>query len=400
MVNEPDSPLVPFHSYLWKVASRCNINCAYCYVYNLADQHWKLQPHFMSEETARQAARRIREHLEAHGKRNLLVTFHGGEPMLAGAARLARYLEIIDEEIVRHGFKAKFSMQSNLTLFSEEIGNVLLAHDVRVGTSLDGPPEVNDLMRVDHRGRPTSAAAERGLRLLMSPRYHRMFDGILCVINPFSDPVAVVDYLLSFSPPMIDFLYPLGNHDQRPAGKEADKDVPLYGDWLIRAFDHWWSQGAKFKIRIFDSIMRLCCGLDSMVESLGLGVIDLVVVETNGDIEGLDSLKGTFDGATVLGYNVFRDDFDRAARHAMVKLRQSGMDQLCATCRECPVVQICGGGYIPHRYSEARGFDNPSVYCRDLEKLIRHIHGALKSVIAEPASLVAAGENVLYGSAA
>ncbi len=341
-VNESGASLVPFYSYLWKVASRCNINCTYCYVYNLADQRWKLQPHFMSEETARWTARRIREHLEANGKKDLLVTFHGGEPMLAGAERLARYLEIIDEEIGSRGFRVKFSMQSNLILFNEEIGDVLLKYDVHVGTSLDGPPEVNDRMRLDHKGRPTSAAAERGLRLLMTPRYKSLYDGILCVLDPYSDPVAVIDYLLSFSPKMIDFLFPLGNHDRRPAGKEKDKDAALYGDWLIQAFDHWWRQGARAGVRIFDSIMRLCCGQNSMVESLGLGMIDLVVVETNGDIEGLDSLKGTYDGATVLGHNVFTDDFDTAARHAMVKLRQSGMDQLCETCRQCPVVRICG----------------------------------------------------------
>ncbi len=254
-----------------------------------------------------------------------------------------------------------------------------MKYKVGVGTSLDGPPEVNDLARVDHRGRPSSAATERGLRLLASPPYRRLFDGILCVIQPFSDPIAVVDYLVSFEPRGIDFLFPLGNHDRRPAGKEADDATP-YGDWLIKIFDHWWEGGGNPDIRIFDSIMRLCCGYGSIVESFGLGIVDLVVVETNGDIEGLDSLKGTFEGATVLGYNVFTDGFDAAARHTMVKLRQSGMDQLCDTCRDCAVVKICGGGYIPHRYSEERGFDNPSVYCRDLEKLIRHIHGTLKSV--------------------
>lgn len=238
--GDPGAPLVPFHSYLWKIASRCNIDCTYCYVYHLADQRFRLQPRFMSEETARQTARRIREHLEANGKRDLLITFHGGEPMLAGPARLARYLEIIDEEIIRRGFKVELSMQSNLTLFDEEIGEVLLRYKFRVGTSLDGPPKVNDLARVDHQGRPTSAAAERGLRLLMTPRYQSMYDGILCVLNPFSDPIAVVDHLLSFSPKLIDFLLPLGNHDRRPAGKQDDPDATPHGDWLIRAFDHWW----------------------------------------------------------------------------------------------------------------------------------------------------------------
>ena len=34
-----------------KVASRCNLNCTYCYVYNMGDNSYKLQPKFMSIET-------------------------------------------------------------------------------------------------------------------------------------------------------------------------------------------------------------------------------------------------------------------------------------------------------------------------------------------------------------
>jgi uncharacterized protein len=115
------------------------------------------------------------------------------------------------------------------------------------------------------------------------------------------------------------------------------------------------------------------------VESFGAEIIDLIVIETNGDIEGLDSLKSTYDGATSLGYNVYEHDFDTAARDTKVQFRQLGLNQLCETCRECPVVNVCGGGYIPHRYSEKNGFMNTSVYCRDLEKIIRHIHHALEA---------------------
>lgn len=375
--------IVPFYSYLWKVASRCNLDCTYCYVYNLADQTWRTRPKFMSEETARQTARRMREHLLANrgdGPPHALISFHGGEPMLAGAERLARYLEIIDEELSDHGVVVKFSMQSNMTVFDEEIGEVLLGHDVRVGTSLDGPPAVNDIHRIDHRGQGTGVATEEGIRRMLEPRFRELYDGILCVVNPFEDPVAVVEHLRGLSPAMIDFLLPLGNHDRRPDGKDEWEATP-YGDWLIGAFDHWWATGGTPAIRIFDAIMRLSCGLSSPVESLGLEVIDLVVVETDGSIEGLDSLKGTYEGATDLGLNVFDNSFDEAARHAKVQMRQIGAGQLCETCRQCPVVGICGGGYLPHRYSEADGFANPSVYCRDLEKIIRHIYGTLQSTV-------------------
>ena len=75
-----------------------------------------------------------------------------------------------------------------------------------------------------------------------------------------------------------------------------------------------------------------------------------------------------------------------ASQHLAVQNRQKGAAALCQQCQTCPVLAFCGGGYLPNRYSAARGFDNPSVFCTDLETLIRHIHarvaGALDSKAA------------------
>src|SRR5258708_3756673 len=286
-----DEKVVPFHSYRLRIASRCRINCSYCEVYTLDDLRWKTQAHFMSEVIARQAARRISEHLQGNDKKNLLLTFQGGEPLLGGIKQLSTLVNIAREELIEHGLDVQISMQSNLTLLTEEIADFLLEHKIKTGSSLDGPPRWNDVFRIDHQGRASSEATERGVAILSSSKYRSIWGGILCVINPFSDPIKVLNHLRRYSPPMIDFLYPLNHYDNLPAGKQLDKDATPYGDWLIKSFDHWWEGGAQSDIRIFSSIMRLICGLSSQVESLGLGMVTLVVVETNGDIEGLDSLK-------------------------------------------------------------------------------------------------------------
>ena len=54
---EPAHPILPFHTFIWKIASRCNLNCTYCFVYNMADQRWREQPAFMSDAVARQTRR-------------------------------------------------------------------------------------------------------------------------------------------------------------------------------------------------------------------------------------------------------------------------------------------------------------------------------------------------------
>ena len=135
-------------------------------------------------------------------------------------------------------------------------------------------------------------------------------------------------------------------------------------------------------------MLSLAVGGPQLVESMGLGEIDLVVVETNGEIDGVDSLKAAYDGAAKLGFNVQENSFDDVLKHSAVRLRQSGAAQLNAVCQECPVNHICGGGYIPHRFSKARGFDNPTVYCDDIKTVV---HGVLKHVVEELQSATASG---------
>ena len=40
-----------FDALVLKVASRCNLNCSYCFMYNLGDTTYKKQPKFMSDTT-------------------------------------------------------------------------------------------------------------------------------------------------------------------------------------------------------------------------------------------------------------------------------------------------------------------------------------------------------------
>src|SRR5580765_7723615 len=56
----------PFHTFLVKVASLCNLNCSYCYVYQSPDDSWKSKPKFLEPETAHYIAVAIQQHVDAH----------------------------------------------------------------------------------------------------------------------------------------------------------------------------------------------------------------------------------------------------------------------------------------------------------------------------------------------
>ena len=147
----------------------------------------------MSERVARQTAFRIREHCERHNKRDASIVFHGGEPLLGGTALLDRLTTTITNAFAGSAIHVNIAVQSNGLLFTPEIGELMLERQVGIGISLDGPPEINDLYRVDKKGQPTSAELERRLAVLLSPRFSSLFRGFLCVVNTASDPIGVID---------------------------------------------------------------------------------------------------------------------------------------------------------------------------------------------------------------
>ncbi len=372
------SPATPaLSAFVLKVASRCNLNCSYCFMYNLADQSWRDQPKTMSARTFRATCARIREHCALQGRGDVSIAFHGGEPMLVGIAALREYQQIVCDELRSSGIAVDLVMQSNGTMFSPEVGDFLLEHGIGLGISLDGPPDIHDTFRVDHRGRGSSASVERTLHSIARGQYRPIYRGILCVVNAGSEPKAVIEYLSSFDPPMVDLLLPDDNYERLPYGKHRSLSDTAMGEWLVQAFDLWYHSDTRIRVRYFENILRLILGGASDIETVGNSPADFVVVETDGTYELLDSLKGAYAGATRTGMSVFDHTLDEVARLYAVRSRQLGVEALSAACRSCRLVDICGGGYLPHRYSAANGFDNPSVYCSDLQMLIRHAYHAV-----------------------
>jgi len=366
--------VVPISGYVIKVASRCNLNCSYCYEYNMGDSSWKKMPKYMEEEVFSKTLHRIKSHCDAHQFDNISISLHGGEPLLIGHERLASYLALADE--ILGGYRLTLGIQSNGLLLDEAYLELLHKYGVSLGISLDGVPEDNDVFRFYHNGKGSGEEVASKLRLLQgSP----LFGGILSVINVAADPVQTWRYLASFDPPVVDFLLPHAHWDNTLT-EEQQQRVAKHGDWLISIFDDWYGGYRQdIRIRFFEEIIYRVFGHAGSLESLGLEEVSLVTVGVNGDYEQVDTMKSVFPGAHTMSLNVNQHNLDEVLKHQNVMARQAGIAGVSDTCKQCAIVSICGGGYYPHRYSEKNGFNNPSVYCGALTNLITHIQRRIKS---------------------
>ncbi|MET8624803.1 FxsB family cyclophane-forming radical SAM/SPASM peptide maturase [Kitasatospora sp. NPDC004669] len=383
--------MVPFRQFLLKIHSRCNLACDYCYMYESADQSWRDRPRRMESVTVRRTARRIAEHAAEQGLDEVSVVLHGGEPLLVGAA----HLDALLAELAAAGPRVRFSLQTNgLRLLDEPaLLDVLHRYRVGVGVSLDGTPTDHDRHRRLPSGAGSWARTAAAVRLLGSDRHRELFAGLLCVVDLAADPVSTYEALLEFEPPRVDLLLPHATWHAQPAG--VHRSLPVappygsteqpapYGEWLIAAFDRWYDAPYRETgVRLFEELSVLLLGGRAASEAVGLAPVDLVVVEADGSIEQADSLKVAYDGAAGTGLDVWRHGFADAAAHPAFRARQRGFAGLGPVCAACPLARVCGGGLYAHRYA-GDGFAHPSVYCADMDRLIRHIAGRLQAGVAE-----------------
>jgi len=134
---------------LLKVASRCNLDCSYCYVYHMGDESWRTQPKRLTMDVQSLVAAELGSLMREQG-RSFSVVLHGGEPLSLGSTRLDSLFADLRAEL---GSACGISIQTNGILLSTPILDVCAQHDVTLSVSLDGPPETHDRFRLDLRQR-------------------------------------------------------------------------------------------------------------------------------------------------------------------------------------------------------------------------------------------------------
>jgi uncharacterized protein len=363
----------PFSEFVLKMHSRCDLACDYCYVFEMADTSWREKPRKIGRDVIEQTIARICAHVTAHRLSGVRVILHGGEPLLAGAG-LISWTATTLRHALPAGTRLDLQMQTNGLGLTKPVLGMLLEQGIQVSVSLDGDRATHDKHRKYRHGQGSFDKVALALRSLDAGPFRQLFAGLLCTVDVTANPIRAYDALLKFGPPTVDFLLPHGNWASPPPGRVAGSPATPYADWLIAIFERWYAAPVRqTRIRLFEEIIVLLLGGSSRLESIGLSPVTLLVVDTDGSMEQVDTLKSAFHGAPSTGLNVFDHDFDAALELPAIAARQIGLDALADQCHACPVVRICGGGYYPHRYRAGRGFREPSVFCPDLLRLITHI---------------------------
>jgi uncharacterized protein len=361
-----------------KVASLCNLNCSYCYMYNLGDETYKSMPKYMSKEVVETLIRKIGLHCRENKIPEFTFVLHGGEPMLAGPAFFKHFVESVESGFLP-AIIPFFNIQSNATLLTPEWCEFLEANHIALSVSLDGYREINDQNRVYHNGKGSFEDVVKGIKLVNRYTDLKVNFGVLSVINVEADPRQSLELLQELDIINIDYLFPNANFDKPPYQKNSFHSTE-YGDWLIAVFNLWYTEFQDLNIRFFTNIISTVLGNNFSTDSYGEGLNELIVIETDGGIEAVDVLKICGNGFTKEGLNILTHELEEAFEAPLIREYILSHESLPDVCQKCSLDKMCASGYLPHRYSKAKGFNNPSVYCHDLAKLITHIR---ETIIAD-----------------
>lgn len=378
---------IQFNSAILKVASRCNINCDYCYVYQHADQSWKNQPKRMSQATIDSFALELDRYIRSNTLDEFSIIFHGGEPLLFGADRLAAAAGTI-RRAVASDCRIDFSLQTNGTLLDEPALEVLRNAQIGVSLSLDGPKAANDLHRLDHHGGSTFNSAQRALDLL-----HRCgeptFLGVISVIDPAIPAVDLFRFFEPYNPPRLDLLLPDATHASPPPGRANNPN--LYKDWLTEAFHVWFHDFAHLKVRWFDAVMATRFGVPSTTDIMGFGGISLIVIDTDGSYTDHDVFKIIGGSSSSPLARVHGTPISEIAKSQQLAAHAHllSFDGLAQQCKTCPAVASCAGGCVMHRYHPETGFDAPTVYCEETYALLSEASRTVRHALAQQQDLAA-----------
>jgi uncharacterized protein len=333
-------------------------------MYNLGDETYKLQPKFMKEETVDNIFLKVKNHLRKYDGKRFKFLFHGGEPLLVKQSFFVSFCEkagVLQKELP--DVKFDFVVQTNGVLIDKSWCDLFNKYNINVSISIDGAKEAHDMYRKDHAGKGSYDEVMKGALMV---KKELGYLNLVSVINVNESPKENYEAFQKIDSTAINYLLTDYTHDNYP----YDNNQTPTADWLIELFDLWVNDTKKRFVPFFVGMMKKLLGISNSEHN----EVTLLVLETNGEMEVIDSLKSCGNAFTKNHLNIKDNELLDIMNTKLGDLYfKESTKKLCAKCEQCPIKDVCKGGRLVHRYSSKNGFNNPSVYCKDLVKIISHI---------------------------
>ncbi len=351
--------------------SACNMRCEYCYYLHTPGSSAGGR---MFPGTLRKL---LEQYFAAVPDPAVTVTWHGGEPMLAGLDFFRDAVEA-EQELLPPGMECRNNLQTNGILLDESWCRFLADRRFDVGVSIDGPAVVHDRYRKDSAGNGTFDRVVRGIRLLQA---HGIQPDLLCTVTPDTARESTLVYrtLRDLGTGWMQFI-PIVRRDSRNRVTEDSVFPAQYGEFLKDVFSQWiYHDLDKTEVQLFSEMTLVLSGKEAslcwMRETCGR----VPVVEKDGSVYACDHfVRPEYRIGSVT------DDSLQALVSAPMQTRfgKDKRDSLTASCRSCPWLPLCNGGCPKDRFALSPSGEAGQYYlCEGLKSFFSYAVPRLKQAM-------------------
>ncbi|GAB1620843.1 XyeB family radical SAM/SPASM peptide maturase [Agarivorans albus] len=382
---------------VYKIAERCNLDCTYCYYYNMGDNSALQRPAIAALKNTELLAKWIAQGCQELDIPKVLFSFHGGEPMLNKPSHFAKTCDMLYRHISPVA-ELNFSIQTNGTLLSDGWIEALKAYRVAVGVSIDGRQIDNDLYRLDRHGRSSFVATESSIKRLVDEgkTHPYLLPGTISVLNHQIDYREAYLYLRGLGIRSMHFLLPDRNRD---TGIDQSEAIDI-GNGLLAIFFEWMKEDDKdISVRFITETLTHF----ELTHSPGpirkkrksnqvlVARSDATVAIDDSYIPALDWYK------TAPDFSINDFSLVEVFSDPIFSYLEKETSSLPLRCESCNWAKMCRGGDLENRYSKRTGFDNPSIYCDTYKTLYQGVCNLL-SMSGYPQHEIEARVGKYYGT--
>jgi uncharacterized protein len=165
-----DEGIMP-NFFIIDLTQACNFRCAYCF------RHLNQNSTTVTDQNLVAIVNYIIEHCQKNNLTEVNVQPWGGEPLLAW-----KKIVHMHDMFLAAGLKPVFVIESNAGLITKEIAAEAYKRDIRIGVSIDGPPELHNSQRKLASGKPSFEKMYEGMQNLREAGFGQRH-GVITVLT-------------------------------------------------------------------------------------------------------------------------------------------------------------------------------------------------------------------------
>lgn len=292
------------------------------------------------------------------------ITFHGGEPLAAGASFFEMAIPLLRDAVAPAS--VSFAMQSNLWMLSDDLCALFKNYGVVIGTSLDGPEWINDAQRGKGYYRRTAEGIRRARASGLEP-------GCICTFT--SQSARRAEEVLSF---FAELHLDWNVHAALPAfGRPAHaRSLPPeeYGRLFVRLLDLYLACPTGVRCRSLEVLCQSVSAGRGASCTFGDCLGRYVAIAPNGDMYTCQRLVGQaqFRIGNVRSIPSLEELGSSTAWQSLAAARARALEE----CADCAHYAYCRGGCVYNalaaRHADAKQAGRDP-YCASYKQIFDHI---------------------------